>query len=249
MNRAVASARGIAPRARKVTRALVSPDLRKALRVGVLPATEHATLPFGHDFRSVIDVGASKGQFAAFALQRFTRPEVICFEPLPGPRERLARVLAGRGKIIAAAVGRTRGTAQLHVSHKSDSSSTRAIGDEQVAEFPGTHEAETITVDVVTLDDCVCTSLPRPTLLKIDTQGAELDVLHGAHNVLSRTDEVLVECSFVELYLDQPLIGDVIAFLTSRDFVLKDVGKIHRGRGGRALQVDLLFSHSPTTHP
>ena len=50
--------------------------------------------------------------------------------------------------------------------------------------------------------------------IKIDVQGAELDVFKGGTNILSDVLAIVSEVEFVPLYIDQPLFGDVSGFLT-----------------------------------
>ncbi len=89
--------------------------------------------------------------------------------------------------------------------------------------------------------------LAAPTLLKIDVQGYELELLRGAERSLAAIDEILVECSFVELYAGQPLADDVVCHLRERGFGLNGVHSVARGADGRPLQADLLFSRRPET--
>src|SRR5579862_4924354 len=78
----------------------------RGLRQGVFPSFEHADVPFGASFRTVVDVGTSTGQFALFALWRFPDAHLICFEPLPGSASVAQRVLPGtRARVHQAAVG------------------------------------------------------------------------------------------------------------------------------------------------
>ncbi len=49
--------------------------------------------------------------------------------------------------------------------------------------------------------------------IKIDIQGAELDVFEGGVEALSRTVAIVCEVEFVPHYVDQPLFGDVCRFL------------------------------------
>lgn len=55
--------------------------------------------------------------------------------------------------------------------------------------------------------------------LKIDVQGAVLDVFRGAPKALMETLIVFVEVEFVELYMDQPLFGDIHNHLRERGFM------------------------------
>ena len=65
--------------------------------------------------------------------------------------------------------------------------------------------------------------LPRPILLKLDVQGAELDVLKGAENLLLFVDAIYCETSFVQLYESQPLANEIASYLIERGFVLSGV--------------------------
>ncbi|MFJ3231204.1 FkbM family methyltransferase [Streptomyces sp. NPDC086787] len=56
-------------------------------------------------------------------------------------------------------------------------------------------------------------------LLKIDIQGAELMVFQGAGQKLAEAVAVHTEVSFVPLYEDQPVFGDVDQELRSRGFI------------------------------
>jgi FkbM family methyltransferase len=55
--------------------------------------------------------------------------------------------------------------------------------------------------------------------LKIDVQGAELDVLRGAKRMLQSVAVVHAEVEFVPLYHGQPLFADVDAYLRQAGFV------------------------------
>jgi FkbM family methyltransferase len=225
----------------KLSRLATRPEHWRALREGVVASVEHADVPFRADVRTVLDVGASRGQFALFALSRFPQAAIRSFEPLPGARDKLKVVTAGRVEIVAAAVGAEPGRAELNVSAQDDSSSLLPIGRRQVAEYPGTEATTTIEVDVVTLASVLSEALPGPVLLKIDVQGFELDVLRGAGELLSKVDEVFVECSFVELYDGQALADEVVAFLFEHDLRLAGVYGLSHTATGEALQADLLF--------
>jgi FkbM family methyltransferase len=234
-------------RARKLVRALTTPSYRRGLLHGVAPSIEHESIPFRDDFMTVIDVGASRGQFALFAAEHFPNATLICFEPLPGALERLERLLAPRAasRVVDVALADQRKAATFHVSNADDSSSLLPIGARQREAFPGTGEQSIITVEQRRLDELLqpC-DLVHPVLLKIDVQGAELAVLTGAGTLLDSVDAVLVEASFAQLYETQPLVDEVWTFLTGRGFMCRGVWSIAYGRRGDCLQGDFLFSRA-----
>lgn len=238
-------------RASKVGRALIKPRLWgafiPALREGVFPSLEHTTVPFGMEFATVLDVGASRGQFALFARSRFRGAKIVCFEPLPEARATASRVLDDDDITLhGVALGVSSGQTELHVSARDDSSSLLPIGSQQVNMFPGTHETGTITVRVERLEKYLDDTIVRPCLLKLDVQGMELEVLRGAGPKLAHVDEVFVEVSFIELYTGQALAGDVIGYLAEHGLRLVDVHSVVRDSQGAALQADLLFRRVPT---
>lgn len=139
------------------------------------------------------------------------------------------------------AVGSERGELDLHVSARDDSSSLLPIGAGQLNAFPGTQETHRERVRVGVLADFLTASLLRPTLLKIDVQGYELAVLVGAGGSLELVDEIIVECSFVELYTGQPMADAVVCHLRAAGFALAGVYGVTRTGRGVCLQADLLF--------
>jgi hypothetical protein len=54
----------------------------------------------------------------------------------------------------------------------------------------------------------------------MDVQGAELMVLQGAGDFINSIKIIWLEVSKVHLYKDQPLVGEVYAFMTDNYFVL-----------------------------
>ena len=84
-----------------------------------------------------------------------------------------------------------------------------------------------------------------PILMKIDVQGAELDVLRGASRLLDTVRDILVECSLVELYSGQPLLDDTIVFARQLGvFGCLAFSSPSRGPDGAPLQCDVLLSRA-----
>ena len=140
--------------------------------------------------------------------------------------------------------GRERTTAAIHVTREDDSSSLMPITRAQFSLFPGAIEKETRQVAVFSLSEVFgTTSIPPASLLKIDVQGFELEVLQGCEDILERFSHLYIECSFIELYEGQALAHQVIAWLEQRNFVLSDIHNLYYGKNGKAVQGDFLFTH------
>jgi FkbM family methyltransferase len=98
-------------------------------------------------------------------------------------------------------------------------------------------EARVIEIDVRTLDDWAAEAKPGPIdFLKLDTQGAELDILRGAEQSLRDVKALEVEVEFNPIYVGQPLFGDVDRHLRERGFVLWKLSTLaHYTRGSTGL--------------
>jgi len=214
----------------------------------VAPTIEHHDALGGlGPFDLVLDVGANKGQFAAFAAAEWPTATIISFEPLAAPHAKLCRVLAmvaqGRHQVLACALGSAAGESIIHVATREDSSSLLPLGAEQKQIF-GMGAASVETVTVKRLDDVVDVSETDRLLLKIDVQGFELEVLKGAQITLARTDYVFVEMSFIMLYEGQALADEVTAFLEGNGFALTGQFNEFRDDRGRLIQADALFKRT-----
>lgn len=228
-------------RIRKALSALSVPNYWRPLAWGVVPGLEHRQAFVGRNFSSVLDVGANKGQFAIFARHRWPAADLVCFEPLPGPRRKLSRLLRNRAEIHPTALGDQEGETEMHLASRADSSSLLALGDAQKQLF-SMEERCVVPVPVRRLDDVVrATNLARPTLLKIDVQGFEFEVLKGASNLLAAIDAVYVECSFIELYVGQRLAAEVAELLDGFGFAEIDRFNVCRD-GDKDVQADILFA-------
>ena len=88
-------------------------------------------------------------------------------------------------------------------------------------------------------------------VLKLDVQGAELDVLRGATNSVAHSIAIDIEVEFCELYKDQPLFDQVFSFLRKAGFEFIDFTYIYRWSPnaynglGQATFSDALFMRAP----
>lgn len=79
---------------------------------------------------------------------------------------------------------------------------------------------QTFSVQTVSMDYFAAINKIGPVdFIKIDIQGAELDVFEGGKNVLKDVLVVVSEVEFVPIYEEQPLFGDVSAFLQKHGMI------------------------------
>lgn len=238
--------RNILLRSRKVAHGLTSALAFRALRAGVGVAVEHSQVLGWLAPDTVVDAGANRGQFSL--MTRVKRPEatIIAFEPLSAPRAKL-KAMFERDQHFRCepyALGVETARLEMKVTQEDDSSSLRSVSDLQESLF-GTREATTEFVEVRPLTAVLgLGDLKGRTLLKIDVQGFELELLRGAQPLLSAFDSVYVEASFVRLYTGQALVPELVAFLAEQGFGMR--GLFNQAWDDRfgPVQADFLFQRS-----
>lgn len=221
-----------------------SPIWFRALRLGVAASVEHITILRNLDCRTVVDIGANRGQFALAARYSFPNSNIISFEPLPNPAALFRKVFADDDltTLHRAAIGPKAKQTIMHVSGRDDSSSLLPISSLQEEIFPGTSEVDTTDVSVAPLDVFLSEDeVVGPAMLKLDVQGFELDALKGCESLLTRFDWIYCECSFVELYSGQKLAADVIDWLAKQGFLIKGMYNPSYDKNGQSVQADFLF--------
>jgi len=90
--------------------------------------------------------------------------------------------------------------------------------------------------------DSLIDDIARPSLCKIDVQGAELMVLEGMTGRLDSIDALIVETSTIASLKGGPEVHDIVHFMHGHGFVVADiVGMARRPLDGATAQLDVLF--------
>jgi FkbM family methyltransferase len=141
----------------------------------------------------VFDVGANAGQSAILFLRTFPAASIYSFEPATDTFHELVANVRKHDRVRChqLAFGSSSSEGQMVFQGKSHLSFV--VG--QSSQVPG-EDARSETVKVTTLDEfCRANALDRISFLKIDTEGADLEVLRGAVTLLAerRVDVIQVE--------------------------------------------------------
>jgi FkbM family methyltransferase len=222
----------------------VAPYRAALLRHWVAASVEHAEGLGALTLRTVVDVGANRGQFTLFALHTFPGARIISLEPLAEPVARFRRVFAKEPRVTLhhAALAPETGQSTMHVSNHDDSSSLLPITATLDRTFPGTNEVRTETVRTAPLSEFLdSSSIEEPAMLKLDVQGYELEALRACGELLDKFEYVCAEASFIEFYEGQVLADDLVAWLRERGFELVRSYGGYSDKHGRTLQADMLF--------
>ena len=139
----------------------------------------------------IIDVGAHIGLFSAVSSKLAgTGGKIICFEPTPGTYEILLQTLklnkCQNVIPVQGAVSSKKGTAVFYVSETAGCNSNSLVRNKSDKEIKG------YDVELFTIDGIVDQYSLKPGLIKIDAEGAELDVLLGAPDTFRQYKPVLI---------------------------------------------------------
>jgi len=153
----------------------------------------------------IVDVGAHTGESATFLSTIFPKATIYSFEPDPDSFATLTTHMPPGSKALNLAVGSRTGTATFFRYGKSHLNSLYPINTRSVDSLGYAKNAsgEPIEVRCLTLDDFVVESdlaARRVSLLKIDAQGGEIDILTGAQGMLSNVDNITLEVNLFDFY-------------------------------------------------
>ena len=200
------------------------------------------------DIGLVLDVGANTGYYAQQLRLAGFGGRIVSFEPLTDAFEGLERA-ARRDPLwetIRLALGAHDGECVIHIAGNSLSSSLLPMGARHLVGAPESREVAVDTVPLARLDS-VRSEIVRGerTYLKLDVQGYELEVLHGAGETLPAVEAIECELSLVELYDGQPLLPEMVQFLEDAGYSLLLLEPEFRDvRSQAILQVSGIFVRS-----
>lgn len=168
----------------------------------------------------VFDVGANEGQTVKTIKVNWPGAVVHAFEPGPDAFAALKRHAGPLEGVTLnnAAVGGAPGTLPLIENSQSEMSSFLPLGRSGWG-----REIRRTPVQVVALDDyCARQGIDRIDVLKIDTQGYELEVFRGAERLMTEGCVRLVyfEVTFNDLYQGLPSLDALWRFLADRHYRL-----------------------------
>lgn len=188
--------------------------------------------------RTILDVGAADGTPDLY--RAFPDAFVVAFEPLAEQAQDLRETLSSRShEIVGVAVGDSEGNVTLEVDTnnplKSSFHSRTALTISSAA-------CEPRTVPVQPLDNLVLGSRWEPPyVLKVDTEGHDLNVLQGAAHTLTQTVVLYCEITVGHRFNDSYAFSDLAGFLIAQGFELVDILAGPRGPDGRTLFLDTVW--------
>lgn len=225
-----------------------NPSFLRHYRPGIIPTTFcRLNVPWlkAYDFRTILDIGANVGRFSVTAHAVFPKANIFAFEPLPSCFAAVQRAAATIGPVkpYNVALGDVEGAVEMFANDFSPSSSMLPMAQSHKDAFPFTQYGQTVSVQTRRLDDMAADiEIVGPMFVKIDVQGFERQVLAGGRETIGRSDVVLLELSFEELYEGQPLFDDIFDEMRGLGFRFRGtMAQMPHPHDGRILDADCFF--------
>ena len=144
----------------------------------MVPGVEHTQVLIRLSCRTVVDIGANRGQFSLVTRRCFPEAQIFSIEPLAEPAKRFRYVFKNDPAVSLhqTAIGPQAGETIIHVPAADDSSSLLPFSPLQERLIPGTREIRMERVRIGPLSDFVIPEdIVLPAILKVNVQGYELE--------------------------------------------------------------------------
>lgn len=185
----------------------------------------------------IIDIGAFVGSWAKEIAQVFPATPVLMVEPQANKRRALDLVASRLlGSVETVLLGDVEGREVDFYEMETGSSIYPENSDAKRAKT---------TLKMTTLDTILRAhpELRQPLFIKIDAQGAEIDILNGASRALSRAELVQLEVALMPYNKGAPTAYDVFDFMRQRGFSILEFAGVGR-KNGTLVQSDMIFAKS-----
>ena len=184
------------------------------------------------EIKVIYDIGAHKGFWYVEQKPVFKNASFYLFEASKA-NEHFLRMTDCYYKIVA--LSSSEGNRQFF---QSSGSMGNSFYQENTPNFD---TVEPISVETHTLDEIVLRDdLPLPDLVKVDTQGSELDILAGANKTLKYVKFIVLEIPLIIYNKNAPRMSDYFTYLETIGFRPLGIVELHMN-ARQLIQFDVIF--------
>ena len=223
-------------------------NLIRAFLNDIPAGTEH--LKFFKNIKkinTIVDIGSHKGQFAIISKFVYKNVKIFSFDPLKSSKKKYKSILKKKDgyHFFHCAIGSKNTYSKINISRSSDSSSILDFSKKLTSIYSHAEKIAEEKITITKLSNCIKKrDLKQPSLLKLDVQGYEIEALKGCENLLKFFNFIYIECSFIELYKNQPLYSDIKRWLKLRNFTYVKKFNSSFDKHNNIIQADFFFKNS-----
>lgn len=201
----------------------------------------------------VIDVGANVGQFGRLLRDTGFTGHIYSFEPVDAVFQKLAAVAASdpQWHVFKLALGSEASTKSINVYDSHVFSSFLPANNYSKEIWKSLNGVHVEDVSVVTLDELFDT-LPNRSdcsnfLLKMDTQGFDREVFHGARSSLVHVAAIQAELALVPIYDGTPDPFEFLAEFAEKGFGISGMYVVNRDPSLAIIEYDVMLVRKPAS--
>lgn len=182
----------------------------------------------------ILDIGANIGQFHILAKQNFPSSFIFSIEASKECEEFLKAIT---DDYYIGMLAKDNSEYEFY-KRKGDPTCTGNSIYKELTEFYSDDQLDIIKKNGIRLDDLFETDSEFD-LIKIDTQGSELDIIEGGIELCKKSKGILLEVSITQYNKNAPLYDEVIEYMKNIGFIPKNILDESRNHGSH--QQDILF--------
>jgi FkbM family methyltransferase len=187
----------------------------------------------GFNPTAILDIGAFSGEWSRSAEKIFPEAEFFLIESSESRREDLMKT--GLSYMIATVGAKPETVDFYDIPGKKASSRFR----EQTEDFISDSPVKKVTYPL----DLLMEGMPAISMMKIDTQGSELEVLKGAIKILDNVEVLYITVPLMRIHKGSPLALEILSFCQAQGFeLLNYVDGDARGPLDALVHVDLTLA-------
>lgn len=196
-------------------------------------------------YRTILDIGAHKGEFTIRAQPYFQTEKIWLVEADPNLAKELSANFTdtSKYKIICGAISDQSGKIRLRINSHADSSSILPINpiSEKIFEKEMKEIGE-IETTAFTLDDLFENEkIKSIDLMKVDIQGAEKLMILGGKNALKKVKTIYIEVVFEEFYKGCATFTELNSLLLVQGFKVRSFHESRLGSDGALAYANALY--------
>lgn len=186
---------------------------------------------------TILDIGANIGQFHSLAKSYFPDSYVFSIEASDDCESELKKIT---DQYYIGLLTKDQSVYNFYSRKDTGTGTGNSIYRELTSWYDDTNvkivEKQGVRLDDLFTDESVFN------LIKIDTQGSELDIMSGGVNLCSKATGILLEVSLTAYNENSPLIDEVHSFMNEFGYDAKEILDVGRHpQTGEIIQHDILY--------
>ena len=188
--------------------------------------------------RTILDVGAQIGDFYRESKEAWPDSQIMMIEATQECEPYLKET---GGNYLIAVLSDSKKTIPFYKTKLAETNTGNSV----YKELTSAYSDENLIVEernTYTLDELYDGYTATFDLIKLDTQGSEIDIMNGGSRLIKNTSVIIVEVSHVEYNEKAPLVDEVREYMESVGFIYNmEIGQTYSNEFNGLIQRDLVF--------